>query len=150
MKSIKLILAGCIVVALSVVLVGCSASSAEQSKLVNGVTDTEEVVYTLYFGLIDKDTGSQEMSTAASKEALIDIFLEAGTGYTIYEAEGGYVNEGGEVVQNITLVATGIHGGEDAVLKLIEKAQAALNIESVYCESALIGNHLFGGVMTEI
>lgn len=153
-KKIKLITVVCGVMMLSIALMGCSSSNTENSNqeslLVNELTDKEEVVYTLYFGLIDKDTGKQEMSVAASKEALVNVFLEAGSGYTIYEAEGGYVNDAGDVVQNTTLVCTGIHGSAESVIKLVEKAQTALNVESVYCESALLGNRLYGGVMTEV
>lgn len=153
-KRMKFVSMICGMVFLSITLVGCNSSNVEVASqtpsLINEVTDKEEVVYTLYFGLIDKDTGKQEMSTEASKETLINIFLEAGSGYTIYEAEGGYVNEAGEVVQNVTLVCTGIHAGEEALIGLIEKTKTALNVESVYCESALLGNHLYGGVMTEV
>ena len=66
----------------------------------------EEVVYCLYFGLTDKDTGKQELTMEEAKDIAIPLFIEAGSGYTVYEAEGGFAKEDGTVVQNDTLVLT--------------------------------------------
>lgn len=130
---------------------GCAAEgAAEAPTLVNGVTDQQETVYTLYFGLADKDTGAQELTMAEAKDILVALFVEAGSGYTVYEAEGGYVGEDGAVVQNDTLVFDGTHGDEQAIKDLIDRAKEALNIESVYCESKLVGYHLYGGVLADV
>ena len=92
-------------------------------------------MYCLYFGLTDKDTGKQELTMDEAKDIAIPLFIEAGSGYTVYEAEGGFAKEDGTVVQNDTLVFDSTHGDEQAILDLIEKVRRALNVESVYCES---------------
>lgn len=165
-SSKKGVLAGACAVALAGVLcVGCSAggqgdqqagdsgesgapaASAELSALTNGITDEQEVVYCLYLGLNDKDTGKQELSMDEAKKLVVPLFLEAGSGYTVYEAEGGYATEDGTVVQNDTLVFDSVHGSEQAVLDLIDELKQTLNIESVYCESKVVGFKMYGGVI---
>ena len=110
----------------------------------------EEVVYCLYFGLTDKDTGKQELTMDEAKDIAIPLFIEAVSGYTVYEAEGGFAKEDGTVVQNDTLVFDSTHGDEQAILDLIEKVRRALNVESVYCESKLVGCQIRGGVISGV
>lgn len=128
---------------------GASSDGAPPS-LVTGVTDQQEVVYCLYFGLNDKDAGTQLLTMDEAKDLLIPLFVEAGSGYTVYEAEGGYATEDGTVVQNDTLVFDSVHGSDQAVVDLIEKAKQTLNIESVYCESRAVGSKMYGGVMSGV
>lgn len=136
----------------AVLCAGCASKASDDAAqpLVNGVTDRQEVVYCLYFGLTDKDTGAQELTVAEAKDLLVPLFVEAGSGYTVYEAEGGYALEDGTVVQNDTLVFDSTHGDEQAVKDLIDRAKQALNIESVYCESKLVGYRMYGGVLAGV
>ena len=76
----------------------------------------------------------------------IPLFIEAGSGYTVYEAEGGFAKEDGTVVQNDPLVFDSTPGDEQAILALIEKVRRALHPETVYCETKLVGRHIPGGV----
>lgn len=141
--------AGALVAALCA---GCASKVSDDAAqpLVNGVTDRQEVVYCLYFGLTDKDTGKQELTMEEAKDIAIPLFIEAGSGYTVYEAEGGFAKEDGTVVQNGTLVFDSTHGDEQAILDLIEKVRRALNVESVYCESKLVGCQIRGGVISGV
>lgn len=131
---------------------GCAsgAQEASPSPLVNGVTDQQEVVYCLYFGLNDKDAGTQKLTMDEAKDLLIPLFIEAGSGYTVYEAEGGYATDDGTIVQNDTLVFDGTHGDEQAIRALIDKAKETLNIESVYCETKEVGYKIYGGVVAGV
>lgn len=126
--------------------VGCSSGPS----LTTSVTPQEGVVYTFYIGMVDKDSGNQEMSMDEAKGLLTPIFVEAGSGFTAYEATGGYVNDHEDFVENDTLVFTGIHGDEQAVEALIDRIKETLNIESVYCESSYIGYGTKGGTVTEM
>lgn len=126
------------------------AQSEGSSPLMNGVTDQQEVVYCLYFGITDKDTGTQKLTMDEAKDLVIPLFIEAGSGYTVYEAEGRFATEDGTVVQNDALVLDSANGDEQAVLGLIEKAKQALNIESVYCESREVGHRMHGVVMVGV
>lgn len=104
----------------AVLCAGCASKASDDAAqpLVNGVTDRQEVVYCLYFGLTDKDTGKQELTMEEAKDIAIPLFIEAGSGYTVYEAEGGFAKEDGTVVQNDTLVFDSTHGDEQAILDL--------------------------------
>lgn len=152
-KPWKKLAAGAVAAACAAALcAGCAAGAQSEgpSSLVNGVTDQQEVVYCLYFGLTDKDTGTQKLTMDEAKDLVIPLFIEAGSGYTVYEAEGGFAAEDGTIVQNDTLVFDSTHGDDQAVLGLIEKAKQALNIESVYCESREVGYRMNGGVMAGV
>ena len=129
---------------------GAAASGEGSSALVTGVTDQQEVVYCLYFCLTDKDAGTQLLTMDEAKNLLIPLFVEAGSGYTVYEAEGGYATEDGAIVQNDTLVFDGVHGSDQAVIDLIEKTKQTLNIDSVYVESKTVGYKMYGGVMAGV
>lgn len=123
------------------------AAPSSDSGLITTLTPDEGLSYSLFFGLIDKETGKQEHSTAEYREAIAALFTEAGVGYTVYEAYGAYPLEDGTVVENVTLVFTGIHSTEEALQALIDKVQTELNLESVYCESYLHGYGISGGVV---
>jgi len=107
-------------------------------------------VYCLYFGLTDKDTGKQELTMGRGEGYRHPAVHRGGSGYTVYEAEGGFAKEDGTVVQNDTLVFDSTHGDEQAILDLIEKVRRALNVESVYCESKLVGCQIRGGVISGV
>lgn len=148
------VVAGISVFALMLVVCsGCAASesatqSAEtQESLITSVTPDQSIGYTLYYGLVDIDTGKQEKSTDEYRQAIADIFVEAGIGYTVYEAQGAFPREDGTVAENTTLVFTGVHGTEEAVQELIDRTQKELNLESVYCETSLRGYGIYGGVV---
>lgn len=136
-------------------LTGCLAGNAEEKSeetntqlspsLKTIVTPEQSVGYSLFYGLVDKDTGKQELTTEEYRQAIAQVFVDAGIGYTAYEAQGAYPTDGGSVVQNTTLVFTGIHGNPEAIKDLVEKTQAELNLESVYCETYLRGYGIYGG-----
>lgn len=141
------------VASLGALCAGCVAPAAQDrraSPLVNGVIDRHEVVYRLCFGLTDKDTGRRELTIDEAKDLAITLFIEAGSGYAVYEAEGGYAEEDGTVARNDTLVFDGAHGDEQAMVELLEKAKEVLNIESVYCESREVGYQIRGGMMSGV
>ena len=67
--------------------------------------ETKDVQYVLYLGTNDKDTGvmgfeSREAAKAKAAEILIANF----GGYTIQEAEGGWIDDSGNKCQEYTLV----------------------------------------------
>ena len=64
----------------AVLCAGCASKASDDAAqpLVNGVTDRQEVVYCLYFGLTDKDTGKQELTMEEAKDIAIPLFILAG------------------------------------------------------------------------
>lgn len=122
------------------------ASDANASGLVNSVTDKEGIVFTLYLGLVDKDTGTQVLSMQEAKELATPLVsATTGGGYTAIEAYGGYTDDDGNPVENGTLMYTGLHASEQEVMGLIDGIKAALGIESVYVTCEHIGYGIFGG-----
>ena len=62
----------------AVLCAGCASKASDDAAqpLVNGVTDRQEVVYCLYFGLTDKDTGKQELTMEEAKDIAIPLFID--------------------------------------------------------------------------
>ncbi len=115
--------------------------------LVNKVTTQEGVAFTLYVGLADADTGAQELSFDEAKALATPLVSATGEGYTVIEAQGGYTDDAGNLVENGTLVYTGVHAGEQEVLGLVDDLKAALHVESVYVTSAQQGYAIYGGTI---
>lgn len=125
-------------------LAGC-AQDAGTSGLTNSVTDQESVLFTLYVGLSDKDAGTQVLDVQEAKKLATPLVSATGGGYTVIEAQGGYTDDNGNLVENDTLVYTGVHASEQELLKLVDDVKGALNIESIYVTSANTGYAIFGG-----
>ena len=69
----------------------------------NQTTEAEEVQYVLYLGTNDKDTNLPVFTKEQAKEKAEEILLKHFGGYTIQEADGGWVD--GEITyQEYTLV----------------------------------------------
>lgn len=142
--SSVLVIAGCSSQPVQTAGVDGTEQSGQDSPLVTVVTPDTDVVYTLYFGLVDKDTKTERLTMAEAKEILKPIFVEHDAGYTIYDAFGGYLTEDRGVVENSTVVIE-CHGEEQAIKAIIDDAKAALNIESVYVQAAVVGYGINGG-----
>lgn len=131
-------------------LLGCSAAEPASGSgigLVNEVATQEGVAFALYVGLADADTGSQELSFEEAKALATPLVSAVGGGYTVIEAQGGFTDDAGNLVENGTLVYTGIHAGEQEVLALIDDLKTTLNAESVYVTCAPEGYAIFGGTI---
>ena len=64
----------------------------------------EDVQYVIYLGTNDKDTNEPVFSPEESMEKAKEILLEYFGGYTIQEAQGGWIGEDGTIYQEYTLV----------------------------------------------
>ena len=62
-----------------------------------------DVQYVLYLGTNDKDTNEPVFSREEAKEKAKEILMEQFGGYTIQEAEGGWI-DGDKIYQEYTLV----------------------------------------------
>ena len=86
---------------------------------------------------------------AEAKDLLVPLFVEAAwlhrvRGRRRLRARGRHGRPERHAVFDST------HGDEQAVKDLIDRAKQALNIESVYCESRLVGYRMYGGVLSGI
>ena len=66
--------------------------------------DAKDVQYVLYLGTNDKDTNQPVFDKDEAKERLKAILIDNFGGYTIQEAEGGWIDDDGTVYQEYTLV----------------------------------------------
>lgn len=139
------LLAGCTQSAEPASDAGTAPSEGASSALVNSVTDQEAVMFTLYVGMIDKDTGTQVLTKQEAKELATPLVSKVGGGYTVIEAEGGYTNDSGILMENDTLVYTGVHASEEEIRSLIDEVKEALNIESIYVTCTQTGYAIYGG-----
>ena len=98
--NIIIVTAVVIAVCLSAVSLGLSLNrpsteSTQQSK---------DVQYVLYLGTNDKDTDEPVLPPEQAKEQLKDILIQRFGGYTITDANGGWVGDDGTEYQEYTLV----------------------------------------------
>jgi hypothetical protein len=94
--------------ALAVSLGACSmipaAQPAETTTTVVKPADNEGTQYVLYVGTNDKDTNQPVFPPEECKQKAKDILIQHLGGYTIQEAEGGWVSDDGTAYQEYTLV----------------------------------------------
>ncbi len=64
----------------------------------------KDIQYVLYLGTNDKDTNEPVFQPEEAKEQLKKILIQRFGGYTITDANGGWVGEDGTVYQEYTLV----------------------------------------------
>ena len=150
----RLVLTALTAILAAALLVGCASTTAEEPAaqqeqgaegLVNSITADHGVLYTLYVGLVDKDTGAQELSFDEANAIVTPIIAQAGSGYTLIKAQGGYINEDGQLIENETLVYTSMHISEESLSALIDEIVLAVNNESVYVTSEYGAWGIYGG-----
>ena len=67
-------------------------------------TQTKDIQYVLYLGTNDKDTDKPVFPPEEAKEKLKDILIQRFGGYTITDANGGWIGDDGTEYQEYTLV----------------------------------------------
>ncbi len=100
--------------------------------------------YTLYIGLNDGDTGIQKHTTAQARDMLNDIAVKYIDGYTVYEADG-YWKEDGSTFNEHTLVCVMIDVPEQSVKSIMNETLKALNQHSILLEISEIKNTFYSG-----
>ena len=98
--NIIIVTAVVIAVCLSAVSLGLSLNrpSTESTQ------QPKDVQYVLYLGTNDKDTDEPVLPPEQAKERLKDILIQRFGGYTITDANGGWVGDDGTEYQEYTLV----------------------------------------------
>lgn len=67
-------------------------------------TASNDLQFVLYLGTNDKDTNDPVFPPEEAKEKLKDILIQRFGGYTIQEADGGWIGDDGKEYQEHTLV----------------------------------------------
>jgi len=117
-----------IVLALAVCMICCCFVSC------NSAEETEQK-FSIYFGLNDKDTGTQVLTVEEAQAAARKIITDSGFGYTEYVTHGGYV-ENGVVIENDTLVYMMIFIERADVEAVAKEIKDELNLASIHIEES--------------
>lgn len=98
--------------------------------------------FTLYLGLNDKDTKLQKISTIEAYKICNNILLNYTEGATIFEANGIYKHNNGEIVIEKTLRIELLFVDEKIVEKIVVDLKKAFNQESIIMQTDLIESKL--------
>ncbi len=128
------IVAICAAVAAIVICISCGKSDKTDTPVTPVTPDTSEsgdVQYVLYLGTNDKDTNERVFSPEKSKEVLKGIRIKSFGGYSIQEANGGWIGDDGKEYQEYTLVIYLSDTTEDKVHALCDELIKTYNQSSV-------------------
>lgn len=112
------------------------AASAESSA--------KDVQYVMYLGTNDKDTNQPVFSSEEAKAKAEDILISHFGGYTIQEANGGWIDEG-TIYQEYTLVIILSDTTPDQVHAAADEMISAFNQSSVLIQANETTTEFYGG-----
>ena len=122
-----------------------SQSGTSENGTVLSYNDSENGKYVLYIGLNDKETYSQIIPTEEAKEIVNGVCAKYVDGYTVTEANGGWVDETGTVAEEMSLVYTLCNVKEENVILLMNEVLTALNQNSILVERQDISYTYYSG-----
>ena len=99
------------------------------------VAPVEGVQYVMYLGTNDKDTNKPVYTQAEAREKAKEILLRHFGGYTLQDAEGGWVGDDGTVYQEYTLVISLSDTSVEAVHAAADELIAVFNQSSVLIQT---------------
>ena len=101
----------------------------------------EDLQYVLYLGTNDKDTNKPVYAPEDAKEVLKDILISNMGGYTIQEANGGWIGDDGTEYQEYTLViylsdtdANAVHALCDELIKKFNQSSVLIQMNKTTTE----------------
>lgn len=98
--------------------------------------------FTLYLGLNDKDTKTQQISTLEAYKIVTNILANDFDGGTIFEAQGIYKHEDGTVVIETTLRIEILFAELPAIKNLVTTLKKVFNQESIAVQEEVINSSL--------
>ena len=100
----------------------------------NQSTSEQTTRYTLYIGLNDKDTYTQLISLDDAKEIVNNICIKYVDGYTVTEADGGWVDDTSTLTQETTLIYSFTGVEESTVISIMDEVLEQLNQNCILVE----------------
>lgn len=122
-----------------IILTGCML----QTKAVDGYGN--EVKYTMYVGLNDKDTYTQLISTEDAEKKVSEIALRYVDGFTQLSAKGAYKDEDGIVTYENSLVFEFYSATEEQMKSIMNDIIRELNQNSVLIEKENVSYRFYEG-----
>lgn len=101
--------------------------------------------YVLYIGTNDKDTYQQMISTEEAKQIVNKICAKNVDGYTVMEAEGGWIDEKNVLTEENTLVYTFNGVKEEQMTQIMDEVLEALNQNSILLEKRKLYSTYYSG-----
>lgn len=98
--------------------------------------------FTLYLGLNDKDTKTQKISTIEAYKICNNILLNYTEGATIFEANGIYKHENGEIVIEKTLRIELMFIKDETIKLIVNDLKRVFNQESVIVQKNMVTSEL--------
>ena len=108
------------------------------------INEYTDVQYVVYLGTNDKDTNEPVFSHEEAKEKAKEILLKHFGGYTIMEADGGWI-DGDTVYKEYTLVIFISYTNEEDVHKAADEMIKVFNQSSVLIQANPTKNEYYGG-----
>ncbi len=122
---------------------GAAAEAAEDAEGSEAAEETagEDVQYVMYLGTNDKDTNEPVFTQEESMDTVRNILIDHFGGYTIQEANGGWINENGEESREYTLVIylsdttlDEVHAAADDLLKTFNQSSVLIQTNPTQTE----------------
>lgn len=120
------------------------ASSYKAKKLATITEEYTDIQYVLYLGTNDKDTNKPVFTPDEAKSKAEEILLKNFGGYTIQEANGGWI-DGDTVYQEYTLVIYLSDTSADDVHNAADELIRAFNQSSVMIQANPTKTEFYGG-----
>ena len=100
------------------------------------------VKHTLYVGLNDKDTKTQKIDTLEAYKIVSNLLVATVGGGTIYQAQGIYKHDNGDIVIENTLRIEIIEASEKEIDYIIKTLKTILNQEAIILQTENIESKL--------
>ena len=122
---------------------GAAAETAEDAEGSEAAEETagEDIQYVMYLGTNDKDTNEPVFTQEESMDTVRNILIDHFGGYTIQEANGGWINENGEESREYTLVIylsdttlDEVHAAADDLLKTFNQSSVLIQTNPTQTE----------------
>ncbi len=108
-------------------------------------SETEAQRYTLYIGTNDKDTYTQLIPLDEAKALVNEICSRYTGGYTVLEAQGGWVDDAGILTEEDTLIYCFDQITKEQLTPIMDEVLQALNQNSILVESSQIQSWYYSG-----
>lgn len=124
---------------LIITLAGCS------QQLQTTFAKSNDIKYTLYIGLNDKDTYKQEISTEEAEKKIEEIALKYVDGFTLTESKGAYKDDNGVITYENSLVYIFNFATEEQIKNIMDEVLRTLNQNSILVEKENVAYDFYEG-----
>lgn len=107
--------------------------------------EEENVKYTIFIGLNDKDTYEQQIPSEEAEQIMTHIALKYVDGFTVHSARGTYKDEKGVITNENSLVVEFSNASEQQIKDIMDEILKELNQNSILLEKQRINSEFYEG-----